>query len=224
MGLPGNLFLTYLASPFFFLLAPGILRRYPHPYTFALANACAWAGGKVQQGQTSFTFFIAFATVCGLAVKAYRWITGASAPTTASEPAPTPMPAPAELEDGLAVLEAEVGPAPSTASPSPAFGTFDAHAWTVTLLILLLLSAPAFVWLLVFVHHDIMSGEKSLLENIGALALWILHGWQVVFVLGLLMVLAAYVQEKRRSAAAEAEPTEVLEEQDTSESAPTGKA
>ncbi|KAJ6550515.1 hypothetical protein B0H10DRAFT_2242683 [Mycena sp. CBHHK59/15] len=159
---PGKLFLIYFTSFFLFHLAPGVLRRYPHPYTFALANACAWA-----------------------------------------------------------VLEAEVGPAPPAASPSPASGISEAHAWTGTLLNLLLCSASAFVWLLLFVHHGIVSRQNSVLKNIGAVALWILHGWEVVFFYGLFTALVAYVQKKRRSAAREAEPTEVpfegwvLEEQDT---------
>ncbi|KAJ6543806.1 hypothetical protein B0H10DRAFT_2134052 [Mycena sp. CBHHK59/15] len=207
---PGTLLLTYFTSFFIFLLAPGVLRRYPHPYTFALANACAWAGDKIQQGLTSLTFFIAFAATCHLSISAYRWITGTSAPTTASAPTPTPV----ELEDGLAVLEAEVGPAPPAASPSPASGISEA-------LILLLCSASAFVWLLLFVHHGIVSRQNSVLKNIGAVALWILRGWEVVFFYGLFTALVAYVQKKRRSAAREAEPTEVpfegwvLEEQDT---------
>jgi len=81
----------------------------------------------------------------------------------------------------------------------------------------------AFVWLLLFVHHGIFSRQNSVLKNIGALALWILRCWEVVFFYGLFAALVAYVQNKRRSAAAarEAEPTEVpfegwvLEEQDT---------
>ncbi|KAJ7268942.1 hypothetical protein C8J57DRAFT_1716977 [Mycena rebaudengoi] len=216
---PNTLFLTYFTSVFIFHLAPGVLRRYPHPYTFALANASAWAGDKIQQGLTSLTFFIAFATACHLSVSAYLWIAGTSAPTTASTPTSV------ELEDGLAVLEAEVEAAPPAASPSLASGISEAHAWTRTLLMLMLFlfSASVFVLLLLFVHHGIVSRQNSVLNNIGALAVWILRGWEVVFFYGLFAALVAYVQKKRRSAAAtrEAERTEVpfegwmLEEQDT---------
>jgi hypothetical protein len=211
---PNTLFLTYFTSIFIFQLAPGVLRCYPHPYTFALANASAWAGDKIQQGLTSLTFFIAFATACYLSVSAYRWIAGTSAPTTASAPTPTSV----ELEDGLAVLEAEGGPAPPAASPTsnPASGISEAHTWTGTLLIVFffLFSASSFVCLLLFVHPGVVSRQNSVLKNIGALALWILRGWEVAFFYGLFAALVAYVQVKRRSAAAarEAEPTEVPSE------------
>ncbi|KAJ7859757.1 hypothetical protein B0H13DRAFT_2570196 [Mycena leptocephala] len=168
---PNTLFLTYFTSIFIFQLAPGILRRYPHPYTFALANASAWAGDKIQQGLTSLTFFIAFATACYLSVSAYR---------------------------------------------NPASGISEAHTWTGTLLIFFffLFSASSFVCLLLFVHPGVVSRQNSVLKNIGALALWILRGWEVAFFYGLFAALVAYVQVKRRSAAAarEAEPTEVLSE------------
>ncbi|KAJ7223653.1 hypothetical protein C8J57DRAFT_1391708 [Mycena rebaudengoi] len=132
---------------------------------------------------------------------------------------------PVELEDGLTVPEAEVRAASPAASPSPASGISEAHAWTGTLLILILFlfSASAFVWLLLFVHHGIVSRQNSVLNNLGALALWILRGWEVVFFYGLFAALVAHVQKKRRAAAAarEAERTEVpfegwmLDEQDT---------
>jgi len=205
-------FFTSFAAWVLFFLAPDLLRLYPHPYTAALADGCAWAGDKAKQGLASLTFLFAVAAACQLTLNAYRWITDASAPA----PAPAP-PTPAALEEGLTVLEVEVGPAPSHALPSPSSGTTTssnaisgAHATTGGLILIVLLSTLFFVWQFFFVHrNEIISPARPVLENVGAAALWILRGWEVVFVAGMVAAAVGWVR-KKRAAALEAEPTNVL--------------
>ncbi|KAJ7615243.1 hypothetical protein DFH06DRAFT_1307302 [Mycena polygramma] len=194
---------------FVFFLAPEVMRSYPQ--TVALAGVFSWAGDKFLEGLASGAFLVAVCMACSLTGDAYRWLTGAHT----EESTPTP----AQLEAGTAsrdlheleVLEAEVaGTAPPAVSTSSADKekvklTTGRKIWT------LLTSSVVFGYQ--FFQQGVVSPETPLLDNVCATLLYILRGWEVIFVGFLLLMLGAYITKSRSRSAAAAEaaaPAEVL--------------
>ncbi|KAJ7839001.1 hypothetical protein B0H14DRAFT_2788007 [Mycena olivaceomarginata] len=142
-------------------IAPDLLRH--SPYTAPLADAVEWLGDRIIQGYASAAFFLA--------------------------PTPAPAPTPAELEEGaathayrLAVLEAEVAgtlPPPPPPLTSTLSTSAAAQATPGRKILLLVGSTAFFAWGLS--ADGVVSLEKPLLENFGATAVYLLRGWEVVF-------------------------------------------
>ncbi|KAJ7615215.1 hypothetical protein DFH06DRAFT_1484012 [Mycena polygramma] len=195
---------------FVFFLAPEVMRSYPQ--TVALADAFFWAGDKFLEGLASGAFLVAACMACSLTGDAYRWLTGAHT----EESTPTP----AQLEAGTAsrdlheleVLEAEVaGTEPPVASTPTAPGIEKIKLTTGRKIWTLLTSSVVFGYQ--FFQQGIVSPETPLLDNVSATLLYILRGWEVIFVAFLLLMLGAYVAKSRSRSAAAAEavaPAEVL--------------
>jgi hypothetical protein len=194
---------------FLFFLAPEYLKSYPQ--TATLADAFTWASERFMQGIASLAFFFAICASCLLACNAYRWVTGAPAAET------VPAPTPAALEDGtatqlhdLAVLEAEVAGAEPPLSSSSAKS--DDATWHTTIggnVMMLVLSSVIFGY--EFLTHEVVSLDKPLMENVGATLLYILRGWEVLFVGFVLFMAGAWIAKSRSAAAATPlPPDEVL--------------
>jgi hypothetical protein len=191
-------------------IAPDLLRH--SPYTAPLADAVEWLGDRIMQGYASAAFFLAVCAACSLVYDAYQWLTGRSAEAT-----PAPAPTPAELEEGaathayrLAVLEAEVAGTlpPPPPPPTSTLSTSAAAQATPGRKILLLVGSTAFfAWGLS--ADGVVSLEKPLLENFGAVAVYLLRGWEVVFLSVLVGMGVAWRQRQVREAA-DAPPAEVL--------------
>jgi hypothetical protein len=162
----------YMAS-FLFFLAPTILRLYPAlPYSAPLADGFEWAGDKITQGLSSLLLLICMLLACSLISAPYRWLIGAHVPTPTPAPAATPTPTPAQLEEGIV--------APEDASPA-ALTTSSASA-TCGTLFLFVVSAAFIAWDLLFrVRARVLAPAHSALENTGAVLLYFLRGWEVVF-------------------------------------------
>jgi len=198
-----------------FFLAPEALRF--HPYTAPLADVVAWLGDRVVQGITAVAFFFAIYAGTSIACDAWRWISGVSTdtPTTSPHPTPTPTVSPTELEEGTAIPavapEAQensaAASAPAPAAPSPA----TPQATLCGKLLLLILSSAFFAWDLLSRH--IVSSEKPLLNNTADTLLYMLRGWEVVFLMVAVSVSVSWARIKfaaRATARAAAEPVEVL--------------
>ncbi|KAJ7838996.1 hypothetical protein B0H14DRAFT_3458948 [Mycena olivaceomarginata] len=146
----------------------------------------------------------------------YWWLTGHS--DSAAQPTPDPVSAPttAELEDGavppaynLAVLKVEGASTPLPHAQSPSTSTFSATAPAITCgkILLLFISAAFFDWQ--FSTTGVISLEQPLLENVAAMALYVLCGWEVVFVFGVVAMAVAW-RKQQRQVELDTAPTEVL--------------
>jgi hypothetical protein len=218
-------YLIILCAFFLFFFAPEYLKSYPQ--TAALADAFTWASERFMQGIASLAFFFAVCAAGLLVYDAYRWVTGAPAAET------VPAPTPAELEDGtatqlhdLAVLEAEV--AGAEPPPSPSSAKSDDATWhTTTAGNVMMLVLHSVVFGYEFFMHEVVSLDKPLMENVGATLLYILRGWEVLFVGFVLFVASAWIAKSPSAAAAvPLPPDEVLFEGtllDEEEDAPAAK-
>ncbi|KAJ6505387.1 hypothetical protein C8R45DRAFT_1209155 [Mycena sanguinolenta] len=178
MKLASFIFPTFLIAEFLFIFSPTILRRYPGPYTTPLADVLAWLVDKFMQGLGSLSFSIALFLGSSLANDAYRGLTGAAAPAPGS---PSPM----ELEEGAATPPeaqptAEVTP---TAAPVPVSSNKTLVAGKILGVLFFSACVPFFLFLFT---NGLISSSKPLMENVGALLLYLLRGWEVLFVFGLL--------------------------------------
>ncbi|KAJ7030199.1 hypothetical protein C8F04DRAFT_1114201 [Mycena alexandri] len=208
--MPRKRSITTVLVFFCIFLAPSVLKLFPH--TDAVVEASTWVAEMVIQGLASFSLFIAVAMACSLASDAYRWLTGATAePTT---------PTPAQLEDGttatplhdLAILEAEVAGAKPPAPDSSSSATESDTQRTTAGDIIALIGGSAF-FAYEFAQREVVSLDKSWLENVGAGLLFILRGFEVIFGLALLLMFGAWVTRSRSGAStatAPAAPVEVL--------------
>ncbi|KAF7343831.1 hypothetical protein MSAN_01964300 [Mycena sanguinolenta] len=187
----------------FILIAPDLLRR--SLYTAPLADTVEWLRDRLMKGYTAAAFFLAVFDACSLAYDAYQWLTSRSAEPT---PAPAPSPTPAELEEGaatrayrLALYEAEIAgtlPPPPPTPTSTLYPSAVAQA-TPGRKILLLLGSTAFL-VLGLSADKVVLREKPLLENISAVAVYFLRGWEGVLVVVLVAMGMAWRQREVQEA------------------------
>ncbi|KAJ6505386.1 hypothetical protein C8R45DRAFT_1091117 [Mycena sanguinolenta] len=161
----------FLISNFLFPLSPTILRRYPGPYTTPLADVLAWLVDKVAQGLVSLAFTFALVLGSSLAHDAYRWLTGAAAAAPAS-------PSPLKLEEGAATTPVAQPVVEGTPAPASSNKSLIVAAKIVGVLFF-----SACVPGIFFLYtNGLISSSKSLMENVGAVLLYLLRGWEVLFV------------------------------------------
>ncbi|KAJ6605363.1 hypothetical protein DFH09DRAFT_1121249 [Mycena vulgaris] len=159
-----------------FAIAPDILRSYPQ--TAALAVGLDWLWEKCNEGAAALNFVVAVYIWYSVMSDLRAWFTGAPRES---------IPTPAELEDGtarahtlheLSVLEAEVA---GTEPPTPPTPEVVASATTTTRDIAwAIVSTLLFLYL--FFRHDATVLEGPPLEIIGTVAVYILHGLEVLLV------------------------------------------
>ncbi|KAJ6472543.1 hypothetical protein C8R45DRAFT_1013294 [Mycena sanguinolenta] len=168
--------LAFHISLFLFFLSPSILRLYPGPYTTPLADAVGWLADRIMQGVASFAFLFALTFGAIIACKFYQWLTSAAAPAPSS-------PSPTELEEGTATtLATAVEPdADGTPAAAPAPASWSHSPTLASVIIGFLLSSGYVAWD-VFFTNGLISSSKSVLENVGDVLLYLLRGWEVIFV------------------------------------------
>ncbi|KAJ7466072.1 hypothetical protein FB451DRAFT_1402475 [Mycena latifolia] len=231
--------IIFLFNLFLFGIAPPMLAAYPQ--TAALASAIEWVLSKGGQGIATLALLFAVYTLYSLVGNAHAWLAGT----------PRDVPkilTPAELEDGtpqerrshhLAVLEAEVSgvapPAPPV-SDSPAEGrTAGAENMADTAGEIALVICYSVFFFYEFVKHEPTVREKTLLEVLGAAALFILRGLEVLFVGVILLLVARRATGSGAPSAAEefedaaesgrtsSSPVDVLFDEETEDFGPTTK-
>ncbi|KAJ7115298.1 hypothetical protein C8R44DRAFT_794403 [Mycena epipterygia] len=206
---------TFVTSVVIFLLPYTIFSRrvldaYPPMVTLALAFI--WVAEKIVAGYAALAVIVIVALLCTLASDAHRWLTGAPETT-----APTP----AELEAGTAST------APEPTTPEADTPSNPSTASTKLSTRLVMVPAIGLVVLYILVRCDVVSLDKLLLENIGAVLLYFLHGLEVDFAVLVLLFFGALITQgwrSRRTAAAVATPPTVLfDEGEVAEEAPVTK-
>ncbi|KAJ7115285.1 hypothetical protein C8R44DRAFT_855319 [Mycena epipterygia] len=212
-------FVFIFVGTFLLFLAPTVLESYPQ--TAALASALTWVGNKVSQGVTTFIFLIAVCMLSSLVGDFRAWLTSTAAPIT---------PTPAELEDGTATPPSEL-PVPDAAAAAAAAAAATptepaANAKPSTLRAILTLICSGVYFAFDFFQRDIVSLDKPLLENVGAALLFLLRGFEIIFVMFLVLVVGARLAMGSRSArraavaeaaAAAAPPTVLFDEGEVAE-------
>ncbi|KAJ7473983.1 hypothetical protein FB451DRAFT_1247579 [Mycena latifolia] len=214
-------------------IAPPVLAAYPQ--TAALGVAIEWVWSKGSQGIATLALLQAAYTLYSLVGDAHAWLIGT--PRAAPQ-----IRTPAELEEGtprarrsyhLAVLEAEVSgvapPAPPVSDP-PAEGGTAGTAGEICSVI-----CYSVFFLYEFVKHEPTVQEKTLLEILGAAALFILRGLEVLFVGVILLLVARWATGSGAPSAAEdfedaaefgrtsSSPADVLFDEETEDFGPTTK-
>ncbi|KAJ7615207.1 hypothetical protein DFH06DRAFT_1239838 [Mycena polygramma] len=117
----------------------------------------------------------------------------------------SPATGPISLEDGTAEADTEVAPATPTAAPTPAA---DKAKPTIVSKVLSLLSFTYFFTRQVMLN-ELVSFDRPALDNILAVALYVLRGLEVVFAAFLALLFVAWIRYKK-PAAPEAEEASVL--------------
>ncbi|KAJ7652889.1 hypothetical protein B0H17DRAFT_404279 [Mycena rosella] len=164
-------FLILIGLVLFGFVAPAVLESSPVAAAGPAGAAFAWSGAKFMQGLTTLALIRMVFSLRSLACDAQGWF------TSATEHAPTP----AELEDGTAQCPHGVEPAWTTATEDPILKVARTAATFI------------FVCFQLF-RGDVVSGQNPLLENVGAVLLFLLRGLEVILVEGLLLVFVLWLK------------------------------
>ncbi|KAJ7746021.1 hypothetical protein B0H16DRAFT_1462610 [Mycena metata] len=197
-------------------LAPGGLKLLPR--TNALVDASTWVAERITQGLACLALVLAVCAACGLASDAYWWLTDTGATVK-----PTTTPTPAQLEDGtaaatppheLVVLEVEVaGAEPPTAAPNTSTTETDStqtQTSTGGKILGLVLGSVFFAYEVA--RRGVVSRGLPWWENVGAVLLFILRGFEVIFWLAVLLMIGVGVARRARAAALPEEEEVLFEE------------
>ncbi|KAF7367799.1 hypothetical protein MSAN_00844100 [Mycena sanguinolenta] len=192
---------TFYVSIFLFFLSPSLLRLYPGPYTTPLADVVDWLGNKVTQAIAALALLAALTLGSSLTYDTYRWLTGGAAPVPAT-------PSPTELEEGTATTpEAQSVAVEANAESTPAAAAVPVSSKkskqpTLAGKIGGFLFSSGFVAFDLFTTNGLISSSKPLVENVGDVLLYLLRGWEALFLIMTLACAMAWVHKRYLAPAA----------------------
>ncbi|KAJ7621695.1 hypothetical protein DFH06DRAFT_770328 [Mycena polygramma] len=181
----------------FFLLTPVLIEAY-YPEAAPVAQAFVWVTDTTARGLGALSFVMAIGLIVSLCNSTRKGLVRLC--TRRASPATGPI----SLEDGTAETDAEV--TPPTASPTPAAA--DKSKPTIISKVLSLLSFTYFFTRQVMLN-ELVSFDRPVLDNVLAVALYVLRGLEVVFAAFLVLLFVAWIRYKKPAAPA-AEEAPVL--------------
>jgi hypothetical protein len=171
-----------------FFFAPVLIELY-YPQAAPVAAAFVWVTDTFGRGFGALTFFMALYMLCSLSNDAYQALARLCS---------TPTHGPIALENGTAEPAALHPAGTHIAADAP---TAAESKPTLFNKIVSLFSSTYFFTRQCMIG-DIVSLKRPLLENLGSVLVYILHGLEVVFAVFLVLVFVAWLKKKSSAAAA----------------------
>ncbi|KAJ7144185.1 hypothetical protein C8R44DRAFT_759576 [Mycena epipterygia] len=181
-------YVSFFFIALFFLLAPVLIEAY-YPAAAPVAAVCVWFTETFACGFTSLTLMMAITMLSMLGSDFRGWVMRVWARRA------SPATGPIALEDGIATP----APAPTDADATAEAPAAKAEATTpptITSKLVSLTSCSSFFARNLFTA-DVVALDRPVLDNIGATALYILRGFEVLFAVFLGLVFVAYVKQQR---------------------------
>ncbi|KAJ7611490.1 hypothetical protein DFH06DRAFT_1308279 [Mycena polygramma] len=180
----------------FFLLTPVLIEAY-YPEAAPVAAAFDWVNETAARGLGALSFVMGIGLILSVGNSACKGLVRLF--TRRASPATGPI----SLEDGTADAGTEVAPATPTAIPAPAAAD---KAKPILLSQVLSLLSFTYFFTRQCMLNELVSLDRPVLDNVLAVALYVLRGLEVVFTLLFALLFIAWVRHKKPAAPAAEEP------------------
>ncbi|KAJ7848087.1 hypothetical protein B0H13DRAFT_2404737 [Mycena leptocephala] len=179
-------FVVFLAI---LLFTPALIDLY-YPQATSVRAAFVWAGSRFTRGFAAFTFLCAIYNIVALFNHTYKWLSG----LRSTSPATRPL----ALEDGTAQPSAPaVTAGTDAATEAPKRSVIRSVIGRIVSL-----ASCSYYFIQQWYLDDIVSLNRSLLENLGSVLLYILRGFEVLFALFLIKVFVVWMEKGSSDVAA----------------------
>ncbi|KAJ7621699.1 hypothetical protein DFH06DRAFT_770387 [Mycena polygramma] len=179
----------------FLIVTPVLIETY-YPQAAPVAEALVWVTNTISRGFGALCFVMAVGLLGSLGNSARKGLVRLC--TRRASPATGPI----SLEDGTAEAEAPLTPPAAAADATPA--TAEKSKPTIVSKVLSLLSFTYFFTRQVMLN-ELVSFDRPALDNVLAVALYVLRGLEVVFAMFLALLFVAWVRYKKPAAPAAVE-------------------